>query len=155
MKRKCEIKTLYLAHNFLTRKTLRKWELKIEGKYNVNLDNPFYDNPDRASEMETLDNLKEGGRKQRDYLSSRSSYDIVEDDLKKIRQSDGIVAFAHDVRIGTPMEIFYAARVLRIPVYVITKKWAGHPWIKQHARIVFTSRKTLEKYFAKHYGLKK
>jgi len=155
MKRKCEITKLYLAHNFLTRKTMRKWELRMEGKYNIVLDNPFYDNPERASEMETLDDLREGSRKQRDYLSSRSSWDIVEDDLKKIRKSDGIVAFAHDVRIGTPMEIFYAARVLRIPVYVITKKWAIHPWIKEHATHVFSTRQSFEKFLKVHYGVKK
>lgn len=148
-------KTLYLAHSFLTRKTIRKWEIKIEGKYNIILDNPFYDNPERASEMETLDAVREGSRKQRDYLSSRSSWDIVEDDLKKIRKSDGMVAFAHDVRIGTPMEIFYASRVLRIPVYVVTKKWAGHPWIKEHARCVFPTRQAFEKYLKEHYGMKK
>lgn len=148
-------KILYLAHNFLTRKSMRKWELKIEGKYNIILDNPFYDNPERADEMKTLDKYTDGSRKQRDYLSTRCTWDIVEDDLTKIRKSDGIIAFAHDVRIGTPMEIFYAARVLRIPVYVVTKKWAEHPWMKEHARFIFKNRDALEKYLAKHYGLKK
>ena len=147
--------TLYLAHNFLTRKSMRKWEIRVEGLYNVKLDNPFYDNPERAREMEILDLYKDGSRKQRDYMSTRSSWDIVEDDLRKIRKSDGLIAFAHDVRIGTPMEIFYAARVLRLPVYVVTKKWAGHPWIKEHARVIFPNRQALEKYLKMHYGVKK
>lgn len=155
MKRKCEIKKLYLAHNFLTRKAMRKWQIRIEGKYNLKLSNPFYSNPNRATEMETIDLLKDGSRKQRDYLATRSSWDIVEDDLRMIRKSDGVIAFAHDVRIGTPMEIFYAARLLKIPVYIVTKKWANHPWIKEHARVIFSNKKSLEKYLAQHYGLKK
>lgn len=142
-------KTLYLAHNFLTRKKIRKWELRIEKKYNVNLDNPFYDNPERAEEMLILDSLIDCSRKQRSYLSTRSSYSIVEDDLEKIRKSDGIVAILNDVRIGTPMEVFYASRVLRIPVYVVTRKYAAHPWVIELATKIFAGKKEFEKYLAK------
>jgi len=141
--------TLYLAHNFLTRKKVRKWELRIEKKYNVNLDNPFYDNPARAEEMLILDSYVDCSRKQRSYLSTRSSYSIVEDDLEKIRKSDGIVAILNDVRIGTPMEVFYASRVLRLPVYVVTRKYAAHPWVVELATKIFTNKKELERYLAK------
>ena len=141
--------TLYLAHNFLTRKKIRKWELRIERKYNINLDNPFYDNPERAEEMLILDSYTDCSRKQRSYLSTRSSYNIVEDDLEKIRKSDGIIAVLNDVRIGTPMEVFYASRVLRLPVYVVTRKYAAHPWVIELATKIFASKKELEKYLAK------
>jgi nucleoside 2-deoxyribosyltransferase len=147
--------TLYLAHNFLTRKMVRKWELKVEGKYNINLDNPFYDNSDRAEEMLILDSYKDTSRKQRDYLSTRSSKNIVEDDLEKIRKSDGIVAVMNDTRIGTPMEVFFAARVLRIPVYIITKKHAYHPWIVEHATYIFKNREVFEQFVKKKFGIKK
>ena len=149
------MKTLYLAHNFNTRKNIRKWELKIEGRYNINLDNPFYDNPNRAKEMEVLDSMRDGNRKQRDYLSQRSAKSIVEDDLDKIRKSDGIIAIANDTRIGTPMEIFFAGRILRIPVYVVSKKYAQHPWIVQHATMTFTSMVEFEKFVGKNWGRKK
>ena len=147
--------TLYLAHNFLTRKNMRKWELGIEGKYNINLDNPFYDNPARAEEMKILDSYKDASRQQRDYLSSRSSSSIVEDDLEKIRKSDGIVTVISNASIGTPMEVFFAARILRIPVYVVTKKYASHPWIVEHAAKIFADRKTLEQFLKQKYGAKR
>lgn len=149
------MKTLYIAHNFLTRKKIRKWELRIEGKYNINLDNPFYDNPDRAEEMVTLDLLKDGGREQRNYLATRSAHDIVEDDLEKIRKSDGLAAMLNDVRVGSPMEVFFASRVLRIPVYVITRRYKNHPWVIQHATKIFSSRSEFENYIKKKFGVKK
>ena len=149
------MKTLYLAHNFNRRKAVRKWELKMEGKYNINLDPPFYDNPNRAVEMHILDSMKDGNRKQRDYLSSRSSRSIVEDDLDKIRKSDGLLAIANDTRIGTPMEIFFAGRILRIPVYIVSKKYAQHPWIVQHATKTFKSMAEFERFAEKKWGRKK
>ena len=149
------MKTLYLAHNFNTRKSIRKWELKIEGKFNINLDNPFYDNPNRAKEMEVLDSMRDGNRKQRDYLSQRSAKSIVEDDLDKIRKSDGLLAIANDTRIGTPMEIFFAGRILRIPVYIVSKKYVKHPWIVQHATMTFSSMAEFEKFAEKNWGRKK
>lgn len=146
------MKTLYLAHNFNTRKQIRKWELKMEGKYNINLDNPFYDNPNRAREMEVLDSMKDGNRKQRDYLSKRSAESIVEDDLNKIRKSDGLLAIANNTRIGTPMEIFFASRILRIPVYIVSKKYAKHPWIVQHATMTFNNTKEFERFVEHKWG---
>lgn len=145
---------LYLAHNFNKRKPVRKWELKIEGKYNLILSNPFYDNPNRAKEMEVLDSMRDGNRKQRDYLSQRSAKSIVEDDLNKIRKSDGLVAIANETRIGTPMEIFFAGRILRIPVYVVSKKYFRHPWIKEHATRVFKNRKEFEEFVKETWGKK-
>jgi len=145
---------LYLAHNFNMRKSVRKWELYIEGKYNIILDSPFYNNPNRAEEMNILDSMKDGGRNQRNYLSTRSSKSIVEDDLDKIRKSDGLIAIANDTRIGTPMEIFFAGRILRIPVYVISKKYFRHPWIKEHATKIFKSRKEFERFVKDKWGRK-
>jgi len=78
----------------------------------------------------------------------------VNDDLEKIRKSDGIVAFANDTRIGTPMEIFFAGRILRIPVYVITKKYPFHPWIIEHATKVFKNMTEFEEFVKKKFGLR-
>lgn len=149
------MKTLYLAHNFELRKTIRKWELRLEGKYDLNLDNPFYDNINRYKDMKVLDNYKDGGYEQKMYLKTRDFNSIVEDDLEKIRKSDGIVALANQTRIGTPMEIFFAARVLHIPVYVITKRYAFHPWIKKFATRVFSNRAEFERFVATEYGMRR
>lgn len=147
--------TFYLAHNFNLRKIIRKWELRIEGMYNINLDSPFYDNLNRVEEMKILDSMKDESKEQKNYFSTRNSKSIIDDDLTKIRKSDGIVAIANDTRIGTPMEIFFASRILRIPVYVITKKYANHPWILQHATKIFKNRTEFEKYVKNKWGLKK
>lgn len=149
------MKKYYLAHNFLTRKLRRKWELKIEAKYNIELDNPFYDNPHRELEMEVLDSMNDGSPEQNQYLSGRSEHSIVEDDLKKIRKSDGVVALANDVRVGTLMEIFYASYLLRLPVYVLTRKYYNHPWIKMFATLRFRTIKQLEEFIAETFGVKK
>ena len=147
--------TLYLAHNFNSRKTMRKWELKIEGRYNINLDSPFYDNPARKEEMEALDSMEDGSKEQRNYFATRNTKNVVEDDLDKIRKSDGIIAFANDTRIGTPMEIFFASRILRIPVYIVTRQHKFHPWIQEHATKIFSDRKELEEFIKKKFGFKR
>ena len=149
------MKKFYLAHNFNTRKTIRKWELKMEGKYNIKLSNPFYDNPYRARDMKMVDSFIDGSKEQLEYLATRNNSDIVEDDLDLIRKSDGILAFAQDIRVGTPMEIFFASRILRIPVYIITKRYATHPWIMELATKVFTNQREFEKYAKEKWGMKK
>jgi len=149
------MKTLYLAHNFNKRKTTRKWELRLEGKYKLKLDNPFYDNPNRLDDITQIDSFKDGSDEQRRFLSTRDARSIVEDDLEKIRKSDGILAIANETRLGTPMEIFFAAYVLRIPVYVITRRYSGHPWIRHFATEIFSSQRDFERYIEKIYGRKK
>ena len=149
------MKKYYLAHNFLTRKLRRKWELKIEAKYNIILDNPFYDNPHRAREMSILDGYRDGSVEQNIYLSNRNEHSIVDDGLEKIRKSDGIIALANDVRVGTLMEIFYASYILRLPVFVLTRKYYNHPWIKKFATMRFRTMKELEEFIGERFGVKK
>lgn len=149
--------TLYLAHNFEIRKRIRKWELKIESKFNINLDNPFYDH-DR-NDIKALDNLKDGSPEQDQYFKERNTDtmvdSIVEGDLELIRKSDGIITRIKSPSIGTSMEIIMAARIYSIPVYVITKKYAFHPWIKKHATMTFSSTLEFEKFVEKNWGRKK
>jgi len=149
------MKTLYLAHNFESRKVIRKWELRMEGRYNINLDNPFYDNPERALDMKVIDSFKDGCVEQTDYMGTRSDKSIVEDDLDKIRKSDGVVAMAETIRIGTPMEIFFGSRILRLPVFIITKRYAHHPWITLHATRIFADVTQFERYVKDTFGRKK
>jgi hypothetical protein len=146
------VDTLYMAHNFESRKVIRPWELRIEGKYNINIANPFYDS-DR-SDIKTLDQLKDGSKAQRDFLGNRDDNLIVDGDLELIRKSDGIIAYVNARSFGTPMEIFFAARILQIPVYVITKRYAYHPWIKKYATRIFPTRRAFEGFIKKKYGVR-
>ena len=151
------MKTLYLAHNFNIRKQIRKWELKIEGKYNINLDNPFYDH-DR-NDIAALDKLEDNSPEQAKYFKERNTLtmvdSIVEGDLELIRKSDGLVTRIKNPSIGTSMEIFFASRILRIPVYIITVKHANHPWIKKHATMTFNNMKEFEKFIENEWGKRK
>lgn len=151
------MRTLYIAHNFNLRRVIRKWELRMESKYNIRFDNPFYDNEGREEQIQAIDSFKDGSPEQKAYLLdyyNKANKTIVSDDLTKIRKSDGILAFANDTRIGTPMEIFFAASVIKIPVYVITHKYQNHPWIQKFATKVFTSRKAFEEFIKKEFGLR-
>jgi hypothetical protein len=156
------MKTLYLAHNFGNRKKIRKWELNMESKYNVNFDNPFYDH-DR-SDVKTLDQVKDGSKEQLEMFRTRNTPEkvdeIVNGDLEYIRKSDGIIAYAgtsnkFSTNIGTPMEIFWAAKILEIPVYVITNKYGFHPWILKYATKIFKSLAEFEQFTRETFGLKK
>ena len=150
------MQTLYLAHSFLDRKTIRKWELKLDGKYNINLDNPFYDH-DR-NDIQALDKLEDNSAEQLKYFRERNTdamvTNIVEGDLTLIRKSDGIVTQIKCPSIGTSMEIIMAAHIFHVPVYVITKKVGYHPWIKYFATYVFKSRKEFEEFVNIQFGVK-
>lgn len=126
----------------------------MESNFNINLDNPFYDNPNRIDEMAFIDSMVDKSPEQQQYLNERDKYDVVSDDLVKIRKSDGIMAFAQDVRVGTIMEIFFAAYVLHLPVYVFTRRYYYHPWIEKFATHVFRNLKELENFIERNYGKK-
>lgn len=130
--------TLYLAHNFETRFGIRKLELKIEAKYNINLFNPFYD-ADR-NDMVQLD--KQGETRRESISGLRSFSDsackaLVERDLLAIQQSDGLLTIIKSASFGTAMEIIMCAYIYRKPVYIITtnKIIAAHPWLRYLATI--------------------
>lgn len=144
---------LYIAHHFAHRKLIRRWELKLESKYNLDLDNPFYDTEQRNDIIE-LDKMKEGSKEQVEYFKIRDTEALVDRDLTKIRKSDGLLAYIKSKSLGTPMEIFFAARILQIPVYVITHNYQYHPWIKKFATHIFPNRRAFEKFVKKNYGVK-
>lgn len=146
------MKTFYLAHNFYTRKQRHKWQLQIESKYNIKLDCPFYNNASRNMDMKIIDSMKDKSLEQEKFLNSRSADMIISNDLEKIRKSDGVIAFAENVRVGTIMEIFFASYVLRLPVYIYTKKFYEHPWIKKFASRRFRTIKELEQFIKERFG---
>jgi len=58
---------------------------------------------------------------------------LVEGDLREIERCDGVVAMVtQHASVGTHMEVFYASRVLRRPVFVlydfIFEGQSVHPW---------------------------
>jgi len=151
------MKKFYIAHNFGNRQMIRKWELRMESKYNIILNNPFYDRV--RNDVQKLDELKDGSARQKLKIQSRDVDIIVDGDLDMIRKGDGLVAYLEPSKnfstmIGTPMEIFYAARVLHIPVYVITKKFSYHPWIRKYATQIFPHRTAFERFIKEEFGLR-
>lgn len=122
---------LYLAHNFNDRAEIRKFEKAIESKYNIELFNPFYDT--KRNDVRELDKL---GDTRTDLRSKMQAYtliqcrDLVERDLHEIKHSEGLFTILNHASFGTAMEIISAAYFYRIPVYIITKNYASHPWLR-------------------------
>lgn len=61
---------------------------------------------------------------------------VVEEDLSDINLSDGVLAYYDRPSVGTSMEIFYAAVVRRMPVFLINASGVGtgylSPWLLHH-----------------------
>lgn len=147
------MKIFYIAHNFYTRKEIREWELMIEANLNINLFNPFYDG--NREDISRLDNMKDKSLDQEIYYrNSVKPKRIVENDLEAIRKSDGLVTVIDKPSIGTSMEIIMAARIFKIPVYVITNTVNFHPWIKYLATKIFTTKEEFEEFIEKKYGMR-
>jgi len=140
---------LYLAHGIFTRRDVRKLEKDIEKKLKIKLHNPFYDNPFEKKKriLQTLNSLIDENP---DYhitvelkYSPRLSKRIVEEDMKYIKECDGLLAVIFEPSIGAAMEIFYAKHVLDKPVIVYTP-W-DHPWLYYFSDKVVKDKKALYK----------
>lgn len=122
---------LYLAHNFNDRFKIRKFEKAIEAKYNIELFNPFYDTDrDDVKQLDKIGETRKDLRNKMKMYSMDQCADLVERDLREIRHSDGILTILNHASFGTAMEIITAAYFYRIPVYIITKNYATHPWLR-------------------------
>ena len=153
----------YMAHPFGDRLRLRLEEKRIERKTGLVLVNPFYDVAGRtdvkefdklAKRMKEFDKfskrtkLKDSVERQK-WVSSwgvsmkaTTPKEVVERDLRVIRQTDGVLAFFTDkISVGTPMEVFYNSHIVKHPTYLIIedKTKMGHPWLVYHATAIFTS----------------
>ena len=124
---------LYLAHSYEDRFKVRKIEESLEKQYNIELHNPFYDV--ERDEMKELD--KVGKTREEAYKSVMPAWtiekcnEIVSRDLDAIQKCDGILTFiTPSIAIGTPMEIFFCAYCLGLPVYIITETQYNHPWLR-------------------------
>jgi hypothetical protein len=119
----------YYTNQTINRHEARRVELIIEEATGLELVNPFYDG--EAKEVSELDTKG---------TTSLSPDEIVGMDLKKIRESHGVVAYmTTDQCIGSAMEIAIAAFSWGKPVYVIarTELFRRHPWIIHFATQIF------------------
>ena len=124
---------LYLAHPFDSRIKIRAVEHRCEEETGLELFNPFYDAPDRT-DIELID----AGRAER--YEKLNPHELVERDLRGISESDGLLGIIDGaLSYGTIMEIVYAMHLGK-PVYlIVTNGHEGHPWLRHHADVVFTS----------------
>lgn len=119
----------YFTNQTCDRQYAREQELKIERETGLELENPFYDG--EAKEIVDLD----AGR-----TVSISADEIVGMDLRKIRDSRGIVALMSSSKdIGSCMEIAIGAHSWGKPVFVIAEYDGAynHPWIQYFATKIF------------------
>jgi len=128
---------IYLAHPLGSRHEIRKWEKQLERKYKINLHNPFYDN-----KREDINYLDRGMIEPYSVERIRKSKEIVKADLDAIFKSDALIAILPYPSIGVSMEIFYAATVCDIPVFILTSI-RGHPWLNAMGKI-YRTRKGIE-----------
>ena len=149
---------LYLAHSVSLIKSVRKWEIRMQGKYLIDLINPFKNNT--FENVEVLVTLKSEAKmirymKQLDFDTCTK---IVEYDLGLLRKCDGLVAVFNTPSLGTAQEIFAAHYLYQLPVYVITPSYLYHPWIRyiveKSGGKSFKTRKAFENY-VKELGLVK
>lgn len=147
------MKTYYFAHSCQLINTARRWQLKIEGRYNLKLTNPFL-----CNDFESVDLIKNLKTKRKliaytKTLSIDLCTKIVERDLELLRQSDGLIALFGDYTAGTMMEIMTAAYLYKIPVFIICGEFRFHPWLQYLAKIsgggIFKTRKAFEEYLDK------
>jgi nucleoside 2-deoxyribosyltransferase len=131
----------YYTNQTVHRHRAREIELKIEKETGLRLENPFYDGEHK--EIEDLD----AGRP-----IKVTADEIVGADLRKIRDSDGIVALLSSFKnIGSAMEIAICSYSWGKPVYVIATndKLYDHPWVAYFATRRFHSAKEFIQWYHK------
>jgi len=146
-----KLKKFYLAHSVELINSVRRFELNVQGNYNVDLVNPFINNT-----FENLSELKglRSRNKVIEYMNTRLTPElnrkIVKYDLEVLRKCDYILAIFNEVSFGTTQEIFAAWYLYNMPVYVINVKYRNHPWLREIVRLsegkIFSSRKEFKEW---------
>jgi len=101
-------------------------ELEIEKELNIELLNPFYDDVSRTTEMSKLDS----GEIKKWHIVAAD--ELVARDLKNLASCDGLFTIIESPSIGTTLEIANAKLMCK-PIYVVSKDYHNHPWIKIYA----------------------
>jgi hypothetical protein len=132
---------LYFAHNFDNRHEFREWELGFEERTGIDLLNPFYDAPEKAEQMARLDAEGQTSRDRLDEIMALSldeCRNIVYSDLSRLACCDGLFTVIEKVSFGTTCEICNCKSIAK-PVFVVTEKYAAHPWLRVYADHIFPS----------------
>ena len=146
MKRKLK---LYLAHGLPTRHKVRKIELELEAKYNIELHNPFYDSGSR-DDIDNLDNNKTCDEIRNKFDISHC-WDIVRRDLKAIDRNDGVVAYIiGDVGLGTAFEMGYCYYWTGALLIIVSEKYYNHPWARCYADFIFRNQAEFEEFLVEY-----
>ena len=138
--------TFYLAHPKTSRKYIREWELKFEGKHpKIALINPFYD-----LEGEGREDIKAWDRGEVPKKGPGYEWRLTQRDYIAICYSRGILAIVDDNSersIGTIMEMVMARTLAKNPKLLICtkKELLNHPWLKTHFHEIYSSFEAFEK----------
>ncbi len=133
----------YLAHPTKSSKEIRKWELKIEDKFNISLVNPFFEGqyPEKL-EIEKI--YKESGYNK---ITKEQAEWIVINDIELIKNSYGVIAIIDgNISYGTIIEIRIAHENNKRIFLICTNGQENHAWLKFHATKIFTSFREFENY---------
>ena len=137
------LRKVYLAHPYARKDEGKVIQTKLE-TLGVEVINPF----ERAEQVIYDRKIKPGSIAT--GLDGQDCIDIVEMDLKKIDESDAVVAFMPDgaPSIGTFMEVFYAGHVKHMPVISLapSDRQAHHPWVRYYSTVVRTEEELLEQF---------
>ncbi|KKN40885.1 hypothetical protein LCGC14_0729070 [marine sediment metagenome] len=127
---------LYLAHNYGTRHLVKNLIQPMwEKDFDVELLNPFASRPEL---YDIVDSSEKYAKHINEQLGGATAREIVEMDLRNIRESDGLIAYMKNVSIGTNMEIFYNAYILNKPTIAIVHEedLLHHVWLRELANPV-------------------
>lgn len=128
----------YLAHPYFMYEQIRAWELEAEKRVGIDFYNPFYDGKMQQDEFKKL-NENPALRLDRSWIDTEK---IVPPDLKYIADKKGLVSIFSNVPMaGTPMELFFAALLVKIPTFSLGLDFIS-PWMVHH-----TSKKQVAKSF--------
>jgi len=135
------VKTFYYTNPTKDRHKARELQLRIEKELAgiVELDNPFYNRAGTPT--------KEIAQLDKGVKAEISAGEIIYNDLKKIRDSEGVLAWVTGTTSwGSISETFYSSYVLGKPTYIIFDPHTRnninnpeHPWPKGNSTKVFGS----------------
>jgi hypothetical protein len=143
----------YLANQFRNRHKALEFQKLMEYYHHLKLLNPFYDL--QREDIEKIDEMERQGKKCYPDYDDDKAKTIVYGDLSAIPQTDGIVCILFDRdALGSYMEMFYAAYMLKLPVYLICydEYVQCHLWPRVLCHKIFKSIEEFEDYVERNPG---
>lgn len=131
------LRSLYLAHTLHLLEVGDELQRRLEALGIVVL-NPFVGQSEvGVPEAKDLRESMEAKLEWQKRVKSPEDADrLVERDLRLIRETDGLFAYAPEPSFGVSMEIFEAAKGLGKPVFIYTTpRYRFHPWLMKYGQI--------------------